>query len=502
MSGKLVQVDDAVARIKDGATVAFTGSGGGLLEADYVMAALAERYRTTGHPRNLTLIHALGIGNGKGSGLGRMALPGMVKRIIGGHWSWAPELQEMARDNEIEAYCLPTGIIMTLYRESGAGRPGVISTVGLGTFVDPIHNGGKCNTLTQEEIVTRITLDGKTYLHYKPFHIDVAIIRGSQADLDANISTSEEPADLDIYAVALAAHNTGGIVIAQVKSLQQAHFTPARKVSVPGVMVDYVVEYPQQQQSYLGEYDAAISGQATPPEQKSPPVQPEGIRRIVSALAARELRPNMRINYGFGIPGGVSTMADKTVVDSCWEMVEQGIHNGELLDGALFGAARYPHAIVSSLDQFDLFSGGGLDITFLGMGEMDAEGNVNVSQLGDTIVGPGGFIDITCGAQKVVFCGTFEAKGLAVAQRGDALHIESYGQLPKLVEKVRHITFSGPEALKRGQEVIYITERAIFKLTDEGLALIGKVKGTDLEQDILQRMQFRPRIDNVQDIAL
>jgi len=496
MNRKIKSVEEAVALIKDNATVAFTGSGGGLLESDYVMAAIATRYKETGHPRDLTLIHALGIGNGKGSGLGRLAIPGLVKRIIGGHWSWSSELQKMARNNEIEAYCLPTGIIMTLYRESGAGRPGVISRVGLGTFVDPLLDGGKCNDITCEDIVSRIELEGETWLHYKPFKVDVAVIHGSQTDVMANMSTSEEPADLDTYVVALAAHNNGGMVIAQVKSTVNEHFVPARKVTVPGVMIDHIIECPTQLQSYLGEYDPAISGQIPAPNEHPLEIPEEGVRRLISSIAVRELKPNMRVNYGFGIPGGISAMADKSIVDSCWQMVEQGIHNGRLLDGALFGAAKYPQAIVSSLEQFDLFSGGGLDITFLGMGEMDAEGNVNVSQLGDTIVGPGGFIDITCGAKKVVFCGTFEAKGLQVCRQNEHLQIAAHGQIPKLVEKVRHITFSGPEAVKRGQEVLYVTERAIFKLTQAGVELTAIVSGVNLEQDILQRMQFSPKVDH------
>lgn len=502
MNGKLKKVTEAVGLIKDNATVAFTGSGGGLLESDYVMGAIATRYRETGHPKNLTLIHALGIGNGKGTGLSRLAIPGLVKRIIGGHWSWSSELQKMARDNEIEAYCLPAGIIMTLYRESGAGRPGVISRVGLGTFVDPLLGGGKCNDITREEIVSRIELDGETYLHYKPFRVDVAVIHGSQADVMANISTSEEAADLDTYAVALAAHNNDGMVIAQVKSTTDDHFVPARKVTVPGVMIDHVVACAGQWQSYLAEYDPALSGQTAPLDEQPLDAPADGIRRLISSLAVRELKPNMHVNYGFGIPGGISAMADKALVSTCWQMVEQGIHNGQLQDGALFGTAKYPHAIVSSVDQFDLFSGGGLDITFLGMGEMDAEGNVNVSQLGDTIVGPGGFIDITCGAKKVVFCGTFEAKGLQVCQQGDRLQIESHGQIPKLVNRVRHITFSGPEALRRGQEVMYVTERAIFRLTQHGVELMAVVSGVDPEKDILQRMQFRPYVAHPETLFL
>ncbi|WP_417582659.1 CoA-transferase [Nitrincola sp.] len=502
MKIKQLSVEEAVARVPDGATLALTGSGGGLMEPDLVLDALGDRYRKTGHPCGLTIVHALGIGNGKGGGLGHFAQPGMVKRVIGGHWSWAPELQRMAKDGEIEAYTLPAGVISTLLREVGAGRPGVITPIGLGTFADPENGGGKCSPTASEDIVERIELDGRPYLRYKPIKIDVGILRGSRADLHGNISTADEPADMDAYAVALAAHNSGGFVIAQVKGIQEEPFVPARQVTVPGVMVDVLVHHPEQHQSYAGEYDPALSGQALPSSRSGCKEGPQGVRRIIAGLAARELRAGMTVNYGFGIPGGISAVSDPQVVSNCWEMVEQGIHNGELLDGALFGAARFPEAIVSSLEQFDFFAGGGLDIAFLGMGEMDAQGNVNVSQLGASVVGPGGFVEITQGARKVVFCGTFEAKGLSVAVKNGALEFISMGEIPKLVKQVRHVTFSGAEAVRRGQEVLYVTERAVFRLTADGVELVAVAKGVDAQRDVIERMEFQPVVGNLEEIVI
>lgn len=503
LNSRWVSADAAVARIKDGATLALAASGGGLQEPDALLEALARRYRDTGHPRDLTLVHALGIGDGKGSGLGHLAAPGMVRRIIGGHWSWAPALQELAYRQQIEAYALPAGVITTLLRECGAGRPGVITRIGLDTFADPIHGGGKCGRPGAEDIVERIELDGEVFLRYRPLHIDVALVRGSVADARGNLSCRDEPADLDVYAAALAAHNNRGMVLAQVRERQSTPIVPARDVTLPGVMIDALVVHREQRQSYLGVYDPALSGQAArDPDVTRVREQPEGLRRIIAARAARELRPGMTVNYGFGIPGGISSLVDPEVLGSCWEMVEQGIHNGELLDGALFGAARYPQAIMSSSDQFDFFSGGGLDIAFLGMGEMDRHGNVNVSWLGDHVVGPGGFVDITQGARCVVFCGAFEARGLKVSQQGGQLRIESPGAVAKLVDQVRHITFSGEQARKRGQQVLYITERAVFRLTDEGIALVEVAQGVDMHTEVLARMAFTPQHDAVRVVPL
>ena len=502
MTVHLSTAEAAAALVKDGATVALTGSGGGLLEADAVFAALSRRFAETGHPKGLTIIHALGIGDAKAAGLNNFAAPGMVKRIIGGHWSWGPLLQELARADAVEAYSFPAGIISTLLRESGAGRPGVFSRIGMGTFADPEHGGGKCSASARQDLVQRIEIDGETYLHYRPLRVDVGIIRGSLVDHHGNLSTAHEPADLDAYAVALAAHNNGGIVIAQAQSQQAEPFAPARQVAVPGVMIDHVVLHESQRQSYAGDFDPAMSGEVLANGAVVPRDLPAGARALIAKRAAQELQAGMTVNYGYGIPGGISGVADPAVVASCWETVEQGIHNGKLLDGPMFGAARFPQAIIPSVDQFDFFAGGGLDIAFLGMGELDRFGNVNVSRLGGKLVGPGGFVEITQGARRVVFCGTFEARGLQVEVADGRLNISRPGQLPKLVEAVEHVTFSGPQALRNGQTVLYVTERAVFELTDAGVALIEVAPGVDVENDIVGRMAFQPIINDVAPMPL
>lgn len=486
---------EAADSIADGATVAVSGSGGGLLEADAIMAAIEARFLKTGHPRNLTVVHALGIGNGKGSGIARFAHEGMVRRVIGGHWSWAPEMQALARENLIEAYTFPAGVIITLYREMGAGRPGVITHIGLGTFADPQHGGGKCSERATEDLVESVHFDGRRYLRYKPLPVDVGIVRGSLADPNGNLTLVQEPADLDAYPVALAAHNCGGRVIAQVRARYDHPFVPARLARIPGILVDDLVLAPDQRQCVAAAYDPAISGEAAPGDAMPTFDIPEGVRRIIALRAAREMRAGASVNFGYGIPGAIpGVLHEQGRWGEAWVSVEQGIHNGQLMDGNMFGAARYPQAIVPSVDQFDFYSGGGVDIAFLGMGELDAEGNVNVSWLGRDIVGPGGFVDITQGAKKVVFCGTFEAKGLDVVMEAERLRIRSPGAVPKLVEKVRHISFSGQRAREQGQEVLYVTERAVLRLGRTDIELVECAPGIDPQRDVIDRMRFMPLV--------
>ncbi|WP_334176468.1 CoA-transferase [Pseudoxanthobacter sp.] len=500
MHAPLIVPDGAAlaALIADGATIALAGSGGGLIEPDAVLAALEQRFLATGHPRDLTVIHALGIGDGRGSGLGRLAHEGMVRRVIGGHWSWSPAMQKLAREEKIAAYSLPAGVISTLLRESGAGRPGLFTRIGLGTFVDPALDGGRVNASAREALVERAVIDGRDYLHYKPLKVDVAIIRGSAVDSRGSLTLADEPADLDVYAVALAARGNGGKVIAQVRTRLAGRITPTRLARIPGVMVDAVFLVPGQQQSALGAYDARLCGAVAPfretGEGAPPPAapEPEGLRRIIAARALQEIAGARSVNFGFGIPGGIPALARGLGVEIGWCSVEQGTHNGALLDGALFGTARDADAVVASPDQFDFYGGGGIDTAVLGLGEMDADGNVNVSRLGGDIVGPGGFIDISQSARKVVFCGAFEARGLEVAERDGRIAILKPGSQPKLVERVRHVTFSGPQALRNGQEVVYITERAVFRLTAAGVELSEVAPGIDPVRDVLERMAFAP----------
>ncbi len=489
---KVLSPDDIAREIRDGATVALSASGI-FLEADEIFAAIERRFHATGHPRDLTLVHALGIGDGKGSGVGRFAHEGLVRKVIGGHWSWSPRMQQLARENRIAAYAFPGGVISLLLREIGAGRPGLVTHVGLGTFADPRVDGGRCNTRADETLVEVVSFDGREYLRYKPFPVDYAIVRGSEADRRGNISLIREPADLDIYAVALAAHASGGKVFAQVEKLVDRRTNSARLWRVPGVLVDAVAVTPEARGTYLPVYDPHVSGEAAPVAGRDADEPPPGLRRIIAERAAREIDGPQSVNFGYGIPGGIPALLRGPHAPPYWGTVEQGIHNGDNLDGPMFGAARDPDAIVSSVDQFDFYSGGGIDVAFVGMGEMDAEGNVNVSMINGNLVGPGGFVDITQRARKVVFCGAFEAKGLAVESGEDGkVVIRAPGSLPKLVRRVEHITFSGPQARRSGQSVLYVTERAVFRLGQDGVELVELAPGIDLKRDVLERMMFTP----------
>jgi acyl CoA:acetate/3-ketoacid CoA transferase len=486
--------EDAVAMIGDGATVGLIGGGGGLVEASCLFRAVEARFLETGRPRDLTVIHSLGIGDRKTRGMNCFAHEGMVRRVIGGHWVWSPRMQEMARDEKIEAYVLPGGVVMQLYREIAAGRPGLFTHVGLGTFIDPRIEGGKLNRRTREDLVEVAHVDGRELLRYKPFPIDVALIRGSYGDAHGNISLDQEPANLEIYAVAAAAHNSGGKVIAQVRTAVDAGTLPARAVRVPGAIVDAVVVDPGQSMTYDIVYDPTMSGERFGPLPHEPP-QPFTVRQAIARRAVAELHDGAVINYGFGIPDAVAKLvAARGDLDRYYQTIEHGTYGGSLLDGTLFGFARNPSAMIDAPSQFDFYSGGGLDLAFLGFGEADASGHVNVSKLGGVPVGPGGFIDIAQNARKVVFCGTFDAKGAEVAVGDGMVRIARHGAVTKFVPQVEQITFSGTVAMSRGQRILYVTERAVFELTPKGMLLAEIAPGVDLRRDILERMAFLPLV--------
>ncbi|MGH6815497.1 MAG: acyl CoA:acetate/3-ketoacid CoA transferase, partial [Hyphomicrobiaceae bacterium] len=473
---------------------ALIGGGGGLVEASCLHEAVEKRFLATSHPRGLTVIHSLGIGDRKSRGMNRFAHEGMVKRVIGGHWVWSPRMQQLAKDEKIEAYVLPGGVAMQLFREIGAGRPGLFTHVGLGTFVDPRIEGGRMNKAAKEDLVEVAIIDGRELLRYKPFPINVALIRGSFADAHGNVSLDQEPANVDIYAAALAAHNSGGKVIVQVRTAVEVGSLPARAVRVPGAIVDAVVVDPLQSMGYDVVYDPTMSGEIRGPARLATP-QPFTVRRLIARRAAEELVEGAVLNYGFGIPDSVARIiAERGHLDRYYQTIEHGTYGGELLAGTLFGYARNPTAMIDGPSQFDFYSGGGLDIAFLGFGEIDRSGNVNVSKLGGVTVGPGGFIDIAQNAKKVVFCGTFDTKGTALEIGNGRLSIVRHGEIGKLVADVEQITFSGREALKRGQQVVYVTERAVFRLTEQGLALTEVAPGIDLRRDVIERMAFAPHV--------
>ena len=478
--------------ISDRDTVGLIGGGGGLVEATLLHEEVETRFLQTGSPRNLTVIHALGIGDRECRGLNRFAHEGMVRRVIGGHWVWSPRMQELARNNKIEAYVLPGGVIMQLMREIAAKRPGLMTHVGLGTFVDPRLDGGKMNDAAQDDLVESIVIGGKDYLRYLPFPLDVALLKGSVADEEGNISLDEEPANVDIYAMAAAAHNSGGKVIFQVRRRVKNGELSARSVRVPSAIVDAIVVDEDQRQGYELVYDPAISGEKISDE-PDPPMPGFSVRQVIARRAHEELRDGAVINYGFGIPDEVaSIVAARGEQRRYFQTIEHGTYGGTLLTGTLFGYARNPTCMIDGPSQFDFYSGGGLDIAFLGFGEIDRMGNVNVSKLGGLTVGPGGFIDIAQNARKVVFVGTFDAKGAELNTGEGSLKIRTHGSVCKLVDEVDQITFSGRQAIAQDQTVIYVTERCVFELMPDGIHLIEIAPGVDLKTDILDRMDFVP----------
>jgi acyl CoA:acetate/3-ketoacid CoA transferase len=417
---------------------------------------------------------------------------GMVRRVIGGHWVWSPRMQELARDEKIEAYVLPGGVVMQLFREIGAKRPGLFSHVGLGTFVDPRISGGKMNARATEDLVELVEVDGREWLRYKPFLVDVALIRGSFADPYGNICLDQEAANLEIYAVALAAHNSGGKVIAQVRTAVDVGTLPARAVRVPGAIVDAVVVDPDQRLTYEIVHDPTISGELRGPVPVEPP-QPFSVRQAIARRAAAGLREGEVVYYGFGIPDAIAKIgARRGETGRDYQTIEHGTYGGSLLDGFLFGFARNPSAMIDAPSQFDFYAGGGLDVAFLGFGEIDAAGHVNASKLGGMIVGPGGFMDIAQNARKVVFCGTFDAKGAEYRTGDGALRVARHGEVRKFVNAVQQITFSGSEALRAGHQPVYVTERAVFRLTPDGMVLAEVAPGIDVRRDVLERMDFAP----------
>ena len=484
---------EAAALVPDGATVLVDGSGGGVNEPAAVLTGLEARFLAEQHPRDLHLIHISGMGDGHGGGIDRFSHPGMVHRVIGGHWGWTPRMQELALTEAIEAYCLPQGTLSHLMRDIAAGRPGAISAVGLGTFIDPRHGGGRLNASAVDDIVQLIELGGQEWLFTPAFPIDVAIIRGTRADTRGNITMDGEGLLAETLSAAQAARNSGGIVIAQVRELVQPGTLDPRRVRIPGVLVDALVVDPGQRLSFAVQDDPFMTGQLRAPATSIDPM-PLSVRKAIARRAALELRRGDVINLGYGMPDGVaSVLAEEGAQDQVTFTVEQGHIGGVPVGGSDFGMCVNPDASVDAGHQFDWYDGGGFDVAVLSFAQLDAAGNVNVGRFSGRIPGVGGFINISQGAKRLVFVGTFVAGGSYSVGGERPIDVPEAGT-PKLVDEVEQISFSAARALEVGQPVTYVTERAVFRLTPEGLELTELAPGLDLTRDVLDHMRFKPLI--------
>jgi len=496
---KVLTAREAVELIKDGTTVT-TGGFCGAGVAEDIVLEIEKHYLETGSPANLTLVYGAGQGDfsPRGRGMGHLGHEGLVTKIIGGYYGASPNLSRFVIENKIQGYNLPQGVLSQMFRDIAARKPRTITTVGLKTFVDPRLGGGRVNALTTDPIVELVSFDGQEYLAYKTFPIDVAILRGTTADEDGNITMEREALTLETQAQAMAAKSGGGIVIVQVEQIVQRGTLHPKQVVIPGVLVDAVVVADKNHhwQTFAEMYNASFSGEAKVPMASVPRIEMSA-RKIIARRAAFELQPGATVNLGIGMPEGIANVANEEgVLDMVTLTAEPGVIGGMPASGLNFGAAYNPQAIIAQPAQFDFYHGGGLDVAFLGLAQVDRFGNLNVSKFGPKLSGAGGFIDITQNAKKVVFIGTFTAGGIDVAIDGGRLTIQQEGRAMKFVQDVEQVTFSGEYAIERNQPVLYITERCVFRLSSEGIELIEVAPGIDIEKDIIGQMAFKPIVGN------
>ncbi len=493
---KIITADEAGALIPDHATIFLGGLGMASL-AEEVLQGIERNFLENGHPRLVSTWACGAIGNMNDAGMKHFAHPGLIKRVVAGHFGQTgPEMMRMVFDGEVEAYNFPQGSLSHLTRQIANRSPGLLTQVGLGTFVDPRLEGGKLNSRATEDLVKLVEFEGEEWLFYPPPRIDVGIIRGTVADENGNITLDKEGVLLEQLSIALAARRWGGIVICQVERVVKAGSLHPKSVKVPGHLVDYVVvaKPENHMQSIATRYNPAFSGEVKVPLGSLEPMALDE-RKVIARRAAMELHPGKQTNLGIGVPAGIpSVAAEEGVADQLNLSVESGVNGGIPAQLGDFGMSYNPESMIEQSAQFDFYDGGGLDATFLGLAQTDSHGNVNVSKFNGRPVGCGGFVNITRCTRKVVFCGTFTAGGLKVKVGEGKLVIEQEGKNPKFIDQVEQVTFNGHDAALREQEVLFVTERAVFQLTADGLELTEIAPGVDLERDVLAHMAFKPII--------
>lgn len=496
---KVIDFKDAAALIPDNAVVSVSSSSG-LGCPDRMLKAIGERFEQSGHPRNLTTLHPIAAGDMYGiKGIDHIARPGLLGKIISGSYPSGssrmamPEIWQMVTGNKIPAYNVPSGILYDMHRDAAARRPGVLTTVGIDTFVDPIHQGCAMNAKAKSEpIVFNKKFEGEDYLYFPTIIPDVAIIRATSADAHGNLSYEHEGAYLGVLDQAIAVRSNGGIVIAQVKREVRTKSRSAYQIHVPGHLVDYVVVDPDQLQTTGTFYDPSISGEIAVSEDTVQPL-PLDIKKIIARRVALELKENQTVNLGFGISSLVPyILLEEGYKDAISWVIEQGAVGGIPLTDFAFGCAANADCIMASPQQFSFFQGGGFDQSLLSFLEIDQYGNVNVSRLKSKpylTAGCGGFVDITANARKIIFSGLFNAGARFDLTKGQ-LKIIKEGKFTKLVKDVDHITFSGRRAQEKNQDITYITERCVMKLMPQGLMVTEIMPGIDLQRDILDLADF------------
>lgn len=491
---RVVTAETAAGVVRSGDTLLIGGSGGGHAVPEALIQALEARYLATREPRGLRSLHPVGLGDEATQGIDRLAHPGLLKRVVTGSLVDSPAIAELAQADEIEAYTLPQGALSLLMREMAGGRPGLITHVGLHTFIDPRVAGGRQSPSATESLVEVVELEGREWLWYKPYSVDVAFLRGTTADEDGNVTMEQEAVFGEMLSMAQATRRTGGVVIVQVGRLARRGTLSPKQVKIPGILVDLVVVDPDQWQTYATRYSAAYAGELRIPGSDGPTLE-FGVRKIIARRAAMELFRGAVCNLGSGISTGISAVANEEgIADDVTLTNEQGIIGGLPAGGTDAGAGVNYDALVDQPYQFDFYDGGGLDLAFLSFAQVSRDGSVNVSRFQGRIVGVGGFVNISQNARCVVFSGTFTAGGLEVKVEDGRVSINREGRHRKFVEAVEQVSYSGSYANDRRQPRLFVTERAVLRGVGNALQLLEIAPGIDMERDVLNQMEFRPEI--------